>query len=85
MISVGISYCWQEFLMLRLLIIFSASLQLLFLKLKAESNALALILTKLGCLSKDLIIDIIGSRLSLSIGQDLSFWYVQSGYYIREN
>ena len=71
MILVGTSSCWQDFLMLRLLIIFSISLQLLFLKWKVELNALALILIILGCLSKDLSTDIIGSTLSLAIGKDL--------------
>ena len=68
--------------MLRLLIIFSISLQLVFLKWRFESNALALILTILGRLSKDLITDIIGSRLSFAIGKDLGFGMF--GYYIRE-
>ena len=61
-VNYGISSCWQDFLMLRLLIIFSTSLQLVFLKWKVESKALALILTILGCLSKDLTTDIIQSR-----------------------
>ena len=72
MILVGIS-SWQDFLMLRLLIIFSTSLQQVFLKWKVESNPLALILTILGCLSKDLITHIIRSRLSLAVGEDLGF------------
>ena len=38
-----ISSCWQDFLMLRLLIMFSTSLRLVFLKWKVESSALALI------------------------------------------
>ena len=73
MILVGISICWQDYLMLRLLIIFSISLQLVFLKWKVESSALALILTIHVYLSKALIRYIIGSRLSLTIGKDLGF------------
>ena len=80
-----ISSCWQDFLMLRLLIIFSTSLQLVFLKWKFESSALALILTILGCLSKDLIIDIIGSYLPLAIGKNLVFGMFRVGTTLEKN
>ena len=73
MILVGTSSCWQDFLLLRLLTIFSTSLQVVFLKWKVESNPLALILTMLECLSKDLITDMIGSRLLLANGKDSGF------------
>ena len=79
------SSCWQDFLMLRLLIIFSTSLQLVFLKWKFESSALALILTILGCLSKDLIIDIIGSYLPLAIGKNLVFGMFRVGTTLEKN
>ena len=79
------SSCWQDFLMLTLLIIFSASLQLVFLKWKFESSALALILTILGCLSKDLIIDIIGSYLPLAIGKNLVFGMFRVGTTLEKN
>ena len=79
------SSCWQDFLMLRLLIIFSTSLQLVFLKWKFESSALASILTILGCLSKDLIIDIIGSYLPLAIGKNLVFGMFRVGTTLEKN
>ena len=79
------SSCWQDFLMLTLLIIFSASLQLVFLKWKFESSALALILTILGRLSKDLIIDIIGSYLPLAIGKNLVFGMFRVGTTLEKN
>ena len=56
--------------MLRLLITFSTSLQLVFLKWKVEWSALALILTIRGCLSKELITDIIAG-FWFAIGLDL--------------
>ena len=40
-------------------------MQLALLNLKVESNAVALILTIIACLSKDLVIEITGSRCSL--------------------
>ena len=79
------SSCWQDFLMLRLLIIFSTSLQLVFLKWKFESSALVSILTILGCLSKDLIIDIIGSYLPLAIGKNLVFGMFRVGTTLEKN
>ena len=81
----GISSCWLDFLMLRLLVIFLTSLQLVFLKREVESSALVLILTALGCLSKDLITDIIGSWFSLATGKDLGFGMLKLGTILEKN
>ena len=85
MILVGISSCWQDFLLLRSLIIFSTSLQLVFLKGIVESNVWALILTLLGGLSKDLITGIIGSRLLLAIGKGFGFGMLKVGITLEKN
>ena len=50
-----------------------------------ESIALAFILTILGCLSKDLITDILGSRLPLAIGKDLGFGMFKVGTTLEKN
>ena len=73
MILVGISFCWQEFLILSLIIIFSTSLQVVFLKLNIGSNALVLILAMLKYLLKDLVMDVIGLRSWLHLGKNLCF------------
>ena len=73
MILVGISFCWQEFLILSLIIIFSTSLQVVFLKLNIGSNALVLILAMLIYLLKDLVMDVIGLRSWLHLGKNLCF------------
>ena len=55
-----------------------------FSEMKGKLGALILILIIIECLLKDLITDVIGPRFLLGIRKDLGFWYVQSGYYIRE-
>ena len=52
---------------------------------KFESKALALILTILECLSKDLIADIIGLRLSLAVRKDLGFGMFKVGSTLEKN
>ena len=69
--------------MLRLLIIFSTSLQLVFLKWKVEPSALAMILTLVYVerfnYRHNRIKIVAWHRKRLT-----TFWYVQSGYYITE-
>ena len=44
-----------------------------------------MILNILGCLLKDLITDLIGSRLSLDIGKDLGFGMFEVGTILKKN
>ena len=56
-----------------------------FSEMKVWIKSFSLILTILQCLSKDLVTDIIGLRLSLAVGKDLGFGMFKVGTTLEKN